>query len=49
MRLVSDSVLKMVMEVRRQFKTIPGIMNGSAESDYERSVAISIPMRHCVK
>ncbi len=41
MRSVSDAALKMVMEVRRQFKTIPGIMEGTTEPDYERCVAIS--------
>jgi len=41
MRSVSDAALKMVMEVRRQFKTTPGIMDGTVEPDYERCVAIS--------
>lgn len=41
MRSVSDAALKMVMEVRRQFKEIPGLMEGTAEPDYERCIAIS--------
>ena len=32
---------KMVMEVRRQFKTINGLMEGKAEPDYKRCVEIS--------
>lgn len=41
MRSVGDAALKMVMEVRRQFKEIPGLMEGKAEPDYKRCVAIS--------
>ncbi len=41
MRSVSDAAMKMVMEVRRQFKEIPGIMAGTAQPDYKRCVAIS--------
>lgn len=41
MRSVGDAALKMVMEVRRQFKEIPGLMEGTAEPDYKRCVAIS--------
>jgi K(+)-stimulated pyrophosphate-energized sodium pump len=41
MRSVSDAAMKMVIEVRRQFREIPGIMAGTALPDYERCVAIS--------
>ena len=41
MRSVGDAALKMVMEVRRQFKEIPGLMEGTAEPDYNRCIAIS--------
>lgn len=41
MRSVGDAALKMVFEVRRQFKEIPGLMAGTAEPDYERCVAIA--------
>ncbi len=41
MRSVSSAALKMVMEVRRQFKEITGLMQGTAEADYKRCVAIS--------
>lgn len=41
MRSVSDAALKMVMEVRRQFKEIPGIMEGTAEPDYKKCIEIS--------
>jgi len=41
MRSVGDAALKMVMEVRRQFKSIPGIMEGTGEPDYERCIMIS--------
>ncbi|MCL5436707.1 MAG: sodium-translocating pyrophosphatase [Candidatus Dependentiae bacterium] len=41
MRSVGEAALKMVMEVRRQFKEIPGLMAGTAEPDYKRCIAIS--------
>lgn len=41
MRSVGSAALKMVMEVRRQFKEIPGLLEGKAEPDYNRCVAIS--------
>lgn len=41
MRSVGEAALKMVLEVRRQFKEIPGLMQGTAEPDYEKCVSIS--------
>jgi K(+)-stimulated pyrophosphate-energized sodium pump len=41
MRSVSHAALQMVMEVRRQFKEIKGLMEGTAEPDYRRCVEIS--------
>ncbi|KKP36105.1 MAG: hypothetical protein UR26_C0001G0149 [candidate division TM6 bacterium GW2011_GWF2_32_72] len=41
MRSVGDAALKMVMEVRRQFKTISGLMEGKAEPDYKSCIEIS--------
>jgi len=41
MRSVSTAAMKMVMEVRRQFREIPGIMQGTAEPDYKRCITIS--------
>ncbi|MCL4361547.1 sodium-translocating pyrophosphatase [Candidatus Dependentiae bacterium] len=41
MRSVGQAALKMVMEVRRQFREIPGLMEGKAEPDYRKCVAIA--------
>lgn len=41
MKSVGKAAFDMIEEVRRQFKTIPGIMEGTAEPDYAECVAIS--------
>lgn len=41
MRSVGKAAMDMVTEVRRQFKEIPGLMEGTAQPDSERCVQIS--------
>ncbi len=41
MNAVGRAAQQMVDEVRRQFKTMPGIMEGTTEPDYARCVSIS--------
>jgi len=41
LRAVGDAAYDMIAEVRRQFKTIPGLLEGKAKADYARCVDIS--------
>ncbi len=41
MRSVGEAALYMIEEVRRQFKTIPGLLEGKAKPDYKTCVSIS--------
>lgn len=41
MRSVGDAALKMVIEVRRQFKEIAGLAEGTTDPDYESCIAIA--------
>ena len=41
MQAVGQSAGKIVQEVRRQFKNIPGLMEGTAQPDYEKCIKIA--------
>ncbi len=41
MRAVGDAAFEMIEEVRRQFREIPGLLEGKAKADYKRCVDIS--------
>jgi K(+)-stimulated pyrophosphate-energized sodium pump len=41
MKAVGRAAFKMIEEVRHQFKTIPGLMEGTGKADYARCVDIS--------
>ena len=41
LRIVTKAAFRMVDEVRRQFREIPGLLEGDAKPDYHRAVSIS--------
>ena len=41
MTAVGDAAFEMINEIRRQFKEIPGLMEGTAEPDSEKCVEIA--------
>ena len=41
LRVVTQAAFKMVDEVRRQFREIPGLLNGGGKPDYYRAVSIA--------
>ncbi len=41
LKAVGDAAYDMIAEVRRQFKTIPGLLEGKAKADYAKCVDIS--------
>jgi hypothetical protein len=49
MKSVGKAAFAMSEEVRHQFRTIPGIMEGTGTPDYERCVAIERYIRSVVK